>query len=144
MIGQLGTADMKTPISYALAWPERLNWRPERLDLLSFSSLDFMAVEDARYPCFFHARDALASGGIMPAVLNAANEVAVAAFLASRITFPEIADIVDHCLQHAPDGDLRSLEAVMDIDSRTRQIAHRKCGMDAASKANMAATGRGL
>ena len=144
VIGQLGTADMKTPISYALAWPERLNWRPERLDLLSFSSLDFMAVEDARYPCFFHARDALASGGIMPAVLNAANEVAVAAFLASRITFPEIADIVDHCLQHAPDGDLRSLEAVMDIDSRTRQIAHRKCGMDAASKANMAATGRGL
>ena len=144
VIGQLGTADMKTPISYALAWPELLNWRPGWLDLLSFSSLDFMAVEDARYSCFFHARDALASGGIMPAVLNAANEVAVAAFLALRIIFTGIADIVEHCLQHAPDGDLWSLEAVMDIDNLTRQIDLRKCGMDAAFKANVAATGRGL
>lgn len=80
----------------------------------------------------------------MPAALNAANEVAVAAFLSSRITFPQIAEIVDHCLQHAPDGDLRSLEAVLDIDSRTRQIALRKCGMDADSQGHMAATGRGL
>ena len=144
VIGQLGTADMKTPISYALAWPERLNWQPEPLDLLSFSSLDFMAVEEARYPCFFHARKALASGGIMPAVLNAANEVAVAAFLASRISFTEIAETVDYCLQHAPDGDLQSLEAVLDIDSRTRQIAMRKCGLGTGINADKAATGRGI
>ena len=106
VIGQLGTADMKTPISVALAWPDRLDWKPEPLDLLSLGSLDFMAVEEARYPCFFLARQALASGGIMPAVLNAANEVAVAAFLDGRIGFTGIGAIVDDCLQNAPDGDV--------------------------------------
>ena len=127
VIGQLGTADMKTPISVALAWPDRLDWKPEPLDLLSLGSLDFMAVEEARYPCFFLARQALASGGIMPAVLNAANEVAVAAFLDGRIGFTGIGAIVDDCLQNAPDGDVRSLEAVLEIDARTRRLAQTRC-----------------
>ena len=127
VIGQLGTADMKTPISFALAWPDRLDWKPEPLDLLSFGSLDFMAVEEARYPCFFLARQALASGGIMPAVLNAANEVAVAAFLIGRIGFTGIGAIVDNCLQNPPDGDVRSLEAVLEIDARTRRLAETRC-----------------
>jgi len=127
VIGQLGTADMKTPISVALAWPERLDWKPEPLDLLSLGSLDFMAVEEARYPCFFLARQALASGGIMPAVLNAANEVAVAAFLNGRIGFAGISAIVDGCLQNAPDGDVRSLDAVLDLDARTRRLAEARC-----------------
>ena len=144
VIGQLGTADMKTPISYALAWPERLDWRPEGLDLLSFGSLDFMAVDEARYPCFFHARNALASGGIMPAVLNAANEVAVAAFLSSHIGFVEIAEIVDHCLHHAPDGDVRSLAGVMDIDQQTRRIAMIKCGLNSGTDVDVTASRRGL
>ena len=127
VIGQLGTADMKTPISVALAWPERLDWRPEPLDLLSLGTLDFMAVEEARYPCFFLARHALASGGVMPAVLNAANEVAVATFLEGRIGFTHIAAVVDDCLQGAPDGDVRSLGAVLDVDARTRRLARTRC-----------------
>ena len=143
VIGQLGTADMKTPISVALAWPDRLDWRPEPLDLLSLGRLDFMAVEEARYPCFFLARDALASGGIMPAVLNAANEVAVAAFLNGRIGFAGISAIVDDCLQNAPDGDVRSLEAVLDVDARTRRLAESRCE-SYISGASMAATRGGV
>jgi 1-deoxy-D-xylulose-5-phosphate reductoisomerase len=143
VIGQLGTADMKTPISVALAWPDRLDWKPEPLDLLSLGSLDFMAVEEARYPCFFLARQALASGGIMPAVLNAANEVAVAAFLDGRIGFTGIGAIVDDCLQNAPDGDVRSLEAVLEIDARTRRLAETRCE-SYMSGASMAKTRGGI
>ena len=127
VIGQLGTADMKTPISYALAWPDRLNWRPEPLDLLSLGRLDFMPVDANRYPCFFLARQALAAGGVMPAILNAANEVAVAAFLARQISFTDIAAIVGHCLDHAPDGDVDSLAGVIGVDGRARDMASAKC-----------------
>ena len=123
VIGQLGTADMKTPISYALAWPDRLNWDPEPLDLASMGRLDFAAVDNNRYPCFQLARQALSSAGVMPAVLNAANEIAVDAFLDGRIGFTDIPNIVDTCLERAPDGDLESLDAVLDIDERTRDIA---------------------
>lgn len=127
IIGQLGTADMKTPISYALAWPDRLDWRPEPLDLLSLGRLDFMPVEEDRYPCFFLARQALAQGGVMPAVLNAANEIAVAAFLDRRIGFTDIAAVVAHCLEHAPDGDVGSLESVIAVDGRARELAMSRC-----------------
>ena len=87
VISQLGTADMKTPISYALAWPERLDVDPEPLDLAAMGRLDFHHVDEQRYPCFRLARQALAAGGVMPAVLNAANEVAVDAFLNGRNRF---------------------------------------------------------
>lgn len=124
VIGQLGTADMKTPISYALAWPDRLNWDPEPLDLATMGRLDFAAVDERRYPCFRLARQALSSGGVLPAVLNAANEIAVGAFLDGRIEFVDIAGIVEQCLQQPPDGDLETLAAVLDIDARTREIAN--------------------
>lgn len=123
VIGQLGTADMKTPISYALAWPDRLNWDPEPLDLAAMGRLDFAAVDEDRYPCFRLARQALAAAGVMPAVLNAANEIAVGAFLDGRIGFTDIASVVYECLGDAPDGDLESLAAVLDIDARTREVA---------------------
>ena len=128
VIGQLGTADMKTPISYALAWPDRLDWRPEPLDLLSMGRLEFMPVDPDRYPCFSLARQALAEGGVMPAVLNAANEVAVAAFLARQIGFTDIAAVVGHCLDHVPEGDVDSLEAVIAVDGRARDLAKTRCG----------------
>lgn len=123
VIGQLGTADMKTPISYALAWPDRLNWDPEPLDLAAMGRLDFAVVDDDRYPCFRLARQALSAAGVMPAVLNAANEIAVDAFLDGRIAFTDIANIVDQCLERTPDGDLETLDAVLDIDAQTRAIA---------------------
>ena len=124
VIGQLGTADMKTPISYALAWPDRLNWYPEPLDLAAMGRLDFAAVDEQRYPCFRLARQALLSGGVLPAVLNAANEIAVGAFLDGRIGFVDIAGVVEQCLRRPPDGDLESLDAVLDIDARARDIAN--------------------
>ena len=68
---------MKTPISYALEWPNRLIWDPKPLDLVKVGRLDFYAVDDARYPCYRLARQALVAGGVMPAIMNAANEVAV-------------------------------------------------------------------
>ena len=123
VVGQLGTADMKTPISYALAWPDRLCWDPEPLDLAAMGRLDFTTVDEQRYPCFRLARQALGAAGVMPAVLNAANEIAVGAFLDGRIGFMDIATVVDRCLQRAPDGDLESLGAVLDIDRRTRDLA---------------------
>ncbi len=123
VVGQLGTADMKTPISYALGWPDRLNWYPEPLDLAAMGRLDFSAVDDRRYPCFRLARQALRAGGVMPTVLNAANEIAVAAFLDGRIGFSDIAAIVDEVLAKAPDGDLETLTAVLDIDARSRDVA---------------------
>jgi len=127
VIGQLGTADMKTPISCALAWPDRLDWRPEPLDLLALGRLDFLPVDAARYPCFFLARQALCDGGVMPAVLNAANEVAVAAFLDGQIGFTDIATVVADCLETAPDGDVDSLPAVIDVDRRARDLASSRC-----------------
>jgi len=127
VIGQLGTADMKTPISYALAWPDRLDWRPEPLDLLELGRMDFMPVDPQRYPCFFLARQALKEGGVMPAILNASNEIAVSAFLDRQIGFTDIAAVVGHCLDHAPDGDVDSLEAVIDVDGRARDLALARC-----------------
>ena len=127
VISQLGTADMKTPISYALAWPERLNWDPEPLDLVAMGQLDFRDVDELRYPCFGLARQALVAGGVSPAVLNAANEVAVAAFLDGRIPFTGIARLVGQCLEKAPQGDVDTLDAVLDIDRRTRDLASTMC-----------------
>ena len=127
VISQLGTADMKTPISYALSWPERLSWNPEPLDLAAMGRLDFLNVDEQRYPCFSLARQALSTGGVMPAVLNAANEVAVDAFLEGRIAFTGIAGLVSDCLAKAPQGDVDTLGAVLDIDLQTRQLARAMC-----------------
>ncbi len=123
VIGQLGTADMKTPISYALEWPNRLIWDPKPLDLVALGRLDFYAVDERRYPCFALARQALAAGGVMPAVLNAANEVAVEAFLAGRISFTAISALVNDVMQREPVGGDTSLDEVMAADSEARAIA---------------------
>ena len=127
VVGQLGTADMKSPISYALCWPDRLNWDPQPLDLASLGRLDFYHVEPARYPCFFLARKAIAEGGVMPAVLNAANEIAVGAFLAGQIRFTSIAPVVEETLSRTLSGDVRSLDAVLALDSAARHQASIIC-----------------
>ena len=123
VIGQLGTADMKTPISYALEWPNRLIWDPQPLDLVALGRLDFHAVDERRYPCFALARQALAAGGVMPTVLNAANEVAVEEFLAGRISFTAISALVNDVLQREPVGDDTSLDQIMAADEVARAIA---------------------
>ncbi|MGB2164087.1 MAG: 1-deoxy-D-xylulose-5-phosphate reductoisomerase, partial [Candidatus Puniceispirillaceae bacterium] len=123
IIAQMGGADMRTPISYAMAWPDRLDWGPEPLDLATIDNLTFAQVDPDRFPCFMLARQALEAGGVAPAVLNAANEVAVGAFLTGKIGFLDIASIVDSCLSKALVGDLTTIEAVCAIDQTAREHA---------------------
>lgn len=122
VLAQLGQPDMRTPIAYTLAWPERMNVPVERLDLAALAKLDFAAPDTARFPALKLARDALRAGGTAPAVLNAANEVAVAGFLAGRIGFLDIADVVDHIVAELPHHAVDSLDMVFaaDIEARAR------------------------
>lgn len=122
VIGQMGTADMKTPISYALEWPSRLIWNPEPLDLVALGRLDFQEIDFNRYPCFALARQALEAGGVMPTVLNAANEVAVEAFLAGKISFLDISALVNDVMQDEPTGSDTSLDEIIAVDKATRAI----------------------
>jgi 1-deoxy-D-xylulose-5-phosphate reductoisomerase len=124
IIAQLGEADMRTPISYAMAWPDRLDWGAKPLDLAAITALTFEAVDPERFPCFALARQALEAGGVAPAVLNAANEVAVSAFLQGKIGFTGIAAIVEATLATELDGDLATIDAVFSIDQCARQCAH--------------------
>lgn len=123
VLAQMGSPDMRTPIAYALAWPERMETPCERLDLAKVARLDFEAADPVRFPAIGLAREALRAGGARPAILNAANEVAVAAFLDGRAGFLEIAAIVADTLACydplAPD----SLDAVLAIDAEARRIA---------------------
>ena len=124
VISQIGTADMKTPISYALAWPQRLPWDPSPLDLAGLGQLNFRNVDLARYPCFGLAVEALTAGGNAAAVLNGANEIAVSAFLDGKVGFMRIAEIVDAVLQSGIEGNVDSLEAVFATDKLARDAAH--------------------
>jgi len=123
VLAQLAGADMRTPISYALAWPERLQWADTRLDLAAIGQLSFEAVDMQRFPCFALARQALRDGGAAPAILNAANEVAVAAFLQGKIGFTRIAAVVDTVLDQSASAQIDSLEALMAIDAASRDLA---------------------
>jgi 1-deoxy-D-xylulose-5-phosphate reductoisomerase len=123
VIAQLSSADMQVPISYALKMPERMNWDPEPLDIVTLGKLEFMAIEPDRFPCFALAQNALMQGGTAPAILNAANEVAVASFLDGEISFSAISAIVADSLATNIDGDVNTLDAVINIDSEARRIA---------------------
>ena len=123
VLAQLAGPDMRTPISYALAWPERLNWVSERLDFAAMDQLTFMPVDTRRFPSFALARQALCDGGAAPAVLNAANEVAVAAFLQEEIGFAEIPAIVETVLSQSATLPIEHLDAVMQIDAEARHLA---------------------
>jgi 1-deoxy-D-xylulose-5-phosphate reductoisomerase len=123
VVAQLGSADMRTSISYALAWPERLPWENQALDLVSMKKLEFRDIDTKRFPCFVLARQALVDGDVQPAVLNAANEIAVEAFLQRRISFNNIASVVEDCLSADLPGDLSSLAAVLDVDANARRLA---------------------
>ncbi|WP_203294367.1 1-deoxy-D-xylulose-5-phosphate reductoisomerase [Maricaulis parjimensis] len=128
LLAQLGSPDMRTPIASALAWPERMAAPVQRLNLAEISRLDFEAPDLDKFPAIRLAREAIVAGGIAPAVLNAANEIAVESFLADRIRFLDIAACVEEVLGlSVGDADMpRSLSAFDDvyaIDARTRQLA---------------------
>ncbi len=128
-LAQLGTPDMRTPIACALAWPERMSWPAPRLDLAALGQLTFEQPDFSRFPALKLAKDALTAGGTAPAVMNAANEAAVAAFLDRRIGFLDIADTVEETLNRLSGegfnveakGD--ALEAAMHTDALARRTA---------------------
>jgi 1-deoxy-D-xylulose-5-phosphate reductoisomerase len=122
-LAQLGTPDMRTPIAYALAWPERMETPCAPLDLAAVGRLDFAAPDLNRFPALALARQALEAGGARPAILNAANEVAVAAFLEGRVGFLEIAAIVADTLACYDPAAPDSLDAVLAIDAEARGYA---------------------
>ncbi len=123
VLAQLGDADMRIPIAHALAWPDRMATPCARLDLATIGQLDFEAPDTDRFPALALAQAALTAGGARPAILNAANETAVAAFLAGRIGFLDIAAIVAEVLaQYEPDAPV-TLSDVVAIDAEARHKA---------------------
>ena len=131
ILAQLGSPDMRTPIACALAWPDRLGSPSPKLDLMAMGSLDFEAPDLARFPALRLAREALEADGLMPAVLNAANEIAVAAFLNGHLKFLDITRVTEHVLSTCaarcdtgPDG-LFSLETLLETDRMARDEAAR-------------------
>ena len=120
VLAQLGSPDMRIPIAYALAWPERIETPAQRLDLARVGKLDFEAPDLERFPALRLAREALETGGAAPTVLNAANEVAVASFLAGAIRFPDITVTVAEALAEADFNAPGSIAEVMEIDRVTR------------------------
>lgn len=123
VLAQLGTPDMRTPIAYALGWPERIETPADRLDLVRASTLTFEAPDPVRFPALGLARRALQSGGCAPTVLSAANEVAVAAFLAEQIGFLDIERVVEETMAALPHHDLRDLDVLRHSDAEARRVA---------------------
>ncbi|MBP6095483.1 MAG: 1-deoxy-D-xylulose-5-phosphate reductoisomerase [Methyloversatilis sp.] len=123
VLAQLGNPDMRTPIAHALAWPERIESGVGPLDLARSANLVFERPDLVRFPCLKLAFDALAAGGGTPAVLNAANEVAVAAFLERKLGFRAIADVISRTLDELPDLPAGTLEEVFAADAAARATA---------------------
>jgi 1-deoxy-D-xylulose-5-phosphate reductoisomerase len=124
-IAQLGSPDMRIPIAHALAWPERMATPCTPLDLATIGRLDFEAPDEERFPAIRLAREAIEAGGAAPATLNAANEVAVDAFLAGRIGFLDIGRIVEDVLARSALGPAQSIDDIWTIDKAARQLAER-------------------
>ena len=129
ILAQLGSPDMRTPIAYAMAWPERMDAAVERLDLTKMGGLTFFEPDTVKFPALRLARESLVAGGKAPCILNAANEVAVEAFLENKIAFMDIPRVVEHvlerhaaqtCFAHAPSD----IEDIIAIDKAARVTAH--------------------
>ncbi len=123
VLAQLGSPDMRTPIAYTLGWPDRIGAPSARLDFAALATLEFQAPDPVRFPALRLARSALQTGGAAPTILNAANEVAVARFLAEKVGFLDIAAIVEDTLSRIPNQQLETLEDVMAIDADARRVA---------------------
>lgn len=123
VLAQMGSPDMRTPIAYALAWPQRMEAPVERLDLAKLGKLTFEAPDLVRFPALRLAREALKAASAAPTILNAANEIAVAAFLQRRIRFLDIAAVVEAALDMVPNRPITTIADVLDIDTFARNIA---------------------
>lgn len=125
VLAQLGNPDMRTPIAHALAWPERIDSGVAPLDLFSVAQLNFERPDNDRFPCLGLAYQALRVGGNAPAVLNAANEVAVSAFLNGRLRFTEISTLIARVLDQIPGANCPDLESVLEADTAGRLAAEK-------------------
>ncbi len=123
VLAQMGAPDMKIPISYCMDYPSRIETHAKKLDLASIGSLTFENPDLDRFPCLALAQDALKQGGAAPAVLNAANEIAVAAFLAENIGFNDISSVVSQTLSRLDMKAPQSIANLLDIDSESRNVA---------------------
>ena len=123
VLAQLGNPDMRTPIANALAWPERIDSGVAPLDLFAIARLDFEAPDEQRFPCLRLARQAAEAGNSAPAMLNAANEVAVAAFLQEEVGFRQMSDLVAECLARASYLAEPTLADLVATDAETRRVA---------------------
>jgi 1-deoxy-D-xylulose-5-phosphate reductoisomerase len=135
VLAQLGRPDMRIPIAYTLGWPNRIPVPTPRLDLAAIGQLRFEPPDAERFPALRLARAALARGGAAPTVLNAANEVAVAAFLAGQIGFLEIAAIVEAALERCDCSEMEGLAHILAIDAEARRTAELLTGEARAASA---------
>jgi 1-deoxy-D-xylulose-5-phosphate reductoisomerase len=125
VLAQLGSTDMRIPIAHALAWPERLESGAAELDLCAVGRLEFERPDEDRFPCLRLARRAAEAGGTVPAVLNAANEVAVDAFCGRTIRFTAIAGVIEWCLDRVPAHPCLSVDDALAADRLGRRLAAR-------------------
>ncbi len=126
MLAQLSAPDMRTPIAHALAWPERIDSGVEFLDLLKTGRLEFLAPDHDRFRCLALAQAAARAGGLHPVLLNAANEVAVQAFLERRLNFPGIATVIEAVVERGAGGAIGGLDDVLAADAEGRQRARER------------------
>jgi 1-deoxy-D-xylulose-5-phosphate reductoisomerase len=131
MLAQLGSPDMRVPIGHVLAWPERMATGARRLDLLQVARLDFEAPDPVRFPALRLAREALRRGQAAPLTLNAANEVAVEAFLVDAIHFCDIAAIVEEQLTRMDQPLPSSIDDVLSLDAEVRRATRERLKVDA-------------
>jgi len=123
VLAQLGNPDMRTPIAHALAWPERISSGVPRLNLVEIARLDFEPVDFDRFPCLKLAYDAMSAGGTTSTILNAANEIAVQAFLEERLRFTAIPEVIETTLSKFTGRAATSLEIILEDDARARDLA---------------------
>ena len=126
VLAQLGNPDMRTPIAHALAWPERHASGVDALDLLAVARLDFEPPDPRRFPCLRLAFESVATGGTAPAVLNAANEVAVERFLGGALAFTDIAEVVERTLHEFPHAGADDLDQLLEADAQARVLAEQQ------------------
>ncbi len=122
-LAQMGNPDMCTPIAHALAWPERLATDVPALDLFEVTQLNFQSPDNVKFPALNLARQAMQAGGLAPTILNAANEIAVEAFLQHKIRFTDITQVVEHTLQNVHNAKAENIDIILQTDMIARQVA---------------------
>lgn len=128
VLAQMGNPDMRTPIANALGWPQRIVSGVEPLDLIAVSTLDFADADEIRFPCLRLARQAIQQGGTSTAILNAANEIAVAAFLKNKIPFTRIPEIIKHTMNSIPSHNSDDLQQILFDDQAARHFVEQQTG----------------